>query len=671
VKLIQALLIGAAIQLQAATWSSPALAETTTATTRSIPPLIPTATFVDPGYIRNPIISPDGQKLVFRERIGKETYIGIKPIDSDAIKRFGLPEKHSLNWYRWASDNRLLISVTGVGYIYGIELPISGLIVYDMVTEKSQKLGTAAQGLDGDNILYLDPNGEYLLMSIQKSVFDNPGVYRVGIADNSLTEIIKPQNDIWRWMADDQGIVRMGFAYSRFSTKIYYRRSNDQEFRLISKIKDSDTDEEKEESLIDISRIVAGRDDGYILSNKETGRFALYKFNYLTREIGDLVFAHPENDITGFELTDDGTAIESLRYTDARDRIMWFDPLLKKRQESLDAALPGQEAWMQSRSRDGSKFVVLTTSPTDPGSYALFEPKARKLHRFAAVNDLLDPAHLAETKYVRYPSRDGLMIPAYLTLPVGRAAKGLPLIILPHGGPYGVRDTLDYNTEVQFLANRGYAVLQPNFRGSDSYGEDYYKKGEGQIGRAMQDDLDDGMDWLAKDGVIDPARVCIVGSSYGGYAAMWGVIRNPERYRCAASFAGVTDFKAQLKYDSKSLKSRYAREWKDKVRGEEDFDLDTVSPAQNAAKLVRPLLLTHGDEDSNVPYSQFKKMMAALKKAKKPVDSHTYEDEGHGFEDHANEKDWLDRLEAFLAKHNPADATAVQTIASPTKKDET
>jgi dipeptidyl aminopeptidase/acylaminoacyl peptidase len=240
------------------------------------------------------------------------------------------------------------------------------------------------------------------------------------------------------------------------------------------------------------------------------------------------------------------------------------------------------------------------------------------------------------------------------------------LIILPHGGPYGVRDTLDYNTEVQFLANRGYAVLQPNFRGSDSYGEEYYKRGEGQIGRAMQDDLDDGMDWLEKEGTIDPARVCVVGTSYGGYAAMWSVIRNPERYRCAASFAGVTDFKSQLKYDGKFVKSRYARAWRDKVRGAEDFDLDTVSPAQNAEKLTRPLLIAHGDEDSTVPYSQFTKMMKALKKAKKTVDNHTYKGEGHGFDDSVNKKDWLDRLEAFLAKHNPANAMPTLPSPSPT-----
>jgi dipeptidyl aminopeptidase/acylaminoacyl peptidase len=644
-----------------------ATAQATTAQIEQQPPIIPTATFVDRGYLRGPIISPDGQRLVFREYIGKKTFVGIKPVDGKSITRIGLPEKHTLNWYRWAGDDHLLISVTGVGQLFGEEVPISGLVGYNVKTGISQRLGRERQGLSGDDILFVDPKGDYLLMAVQKSIYEYPGIYQVGISDNALTEIVKPQSEIWNWYADDQGVVRMGLAYADRATKIYYRRSNDEKFKLISKIKESDSDEKKEEELIDLTRIVSGKDEGYVLSNKETGRFALYKFNYLTRETGDLVYGHPENDISSFSLTDDGSALESVRYTDSRDRIHWFDPLYQKRQKALETALPGEEAWMQSRSRDGSKLIVFTTSPTDPGSYALFEPKAGKLDRFALVNEQLDPKLLATTKYVRYPARDGLEIPAYLTLPVGRTPKALPLIILPHGGPFGVRDTLDYSNEVQFLANRGYAVLQPNFRGSDTYGEEYYKRGEGQIGRAMQDDLDDGMDWLVKDGIVDRARVCIVGTSYGGYAAMWGVIRNPERYRCAASFAGVTDFKSQLKYDGKSLKSRYAREWRDKVQGQEDFDLDTVSPAKNAAKLSRPLLITHGDQDSNVPYSQFKKMTEALKKAKISVDSHIYKGEGHGFEDSENEKDWLDRLEAFLAKHNPADVN-LATPPAPSPK---
>lgn len=635
------------------------------ATQKAIPPLLATADLVDPGFFRLPKISPDGLNLVFRTMKGKSTWLAIRPVVGGESKGLAMPKKHSLNWYRWAGDDHVIFSLTGVGKLFGDEVPLTGLMVYQLSTGTVKNLGLKSQGIDGDDVLYVDPAGRYLLISMQPSVYDYPNVYRVTIADNKADKIVNAQKDIWDWVADDKGVVRMGFSYGPRSTKIYYRSKEADKFELIGKLNDKDDEDERKDSLLEVTRVVSGKDEGYVLSNKETGRFALYKFNYLTREIGEKVFGHDENDVTDFSLNDDGTAIEAVTYTDARDRIVWFDEVFKKQQRMLDKALPGQEAWIQSYSRDRNRMIVFSTSSTDPGSYYLYDTASKQMGRIAGINDKINPEQLPTTQYVRYTARDGLSIPAYLTLPIGREPKNLPLIILPHGGPYDVRDTLDYNTEVQFLANRGYVVLQPNFRGSSTYGEAFYKKGEGQIGRSMQDDLDDGMDWLAKDGVIDRTRVCIVGSSYGGYAALWGVIRNPERYRCAASFAGVTDFKKQIKYSGKSMKSRYAKQWRTIVEGEQSFDLDLVSPAKQLARLTRPVLITHGDDDSTVPFSQYNTFMSELKKVGKTVDSHIYEGEGHGFDDPANEKDWLDRLEAFLAKHNPADAPGMPPAATP------
>jgi dipeptidyl aminopeptidase/acylaminoacyl peptidase len=264
---------------------------------------------------------------------------------------------------------------------------------------------------------------------------------------------------------------------------------------------------------------------------------------------------------------------------------------------------------------------------------------------------------LAPVKPVSYAARDGTVIHAYLTLPPGREAKGLPLILLPHGGPYGVRDKLDYDDEVQFLASRGYAVLQPNYRGSDGYGEAFEKLGDGQIGRAMQDDLDDAEDWAVAQGLADKGRVCVVGSSYGGYAALWAAIRNPERYRCAASFAGVTDFTRQLRYDANFFTRKNEKAWRTRVRGEDkSFDLEAVSPAKQAARLTRPILLAHGKLDSTVPFNQFKEMRDALDSAHSKLAEYlVFDKEGHGFDIPADEQKWLDGLEAFLKKNNPAD----------------
>ena len=486
------------------------------------PELIPIEIFTAPGDMSGPVLSPDGSRIVYKEKIKDKTYLTIQKVEDESRKR--LEVSSTVNWFRWAGDQRLLFSTGISASLFGVLFIRPRIYSYEIATGETELFGNRDNILWGGDVIHVDPTGRFFLMALQTNPTRYPSVYRVGLTDKSVVEILKPQKRVNQWIADNAGIVRIGLSFRGRSMRVFYRRTAREKFNLIGKIKFNGKDEENENTLHNITKIISGSDEGFILSNKETGRFALYNFNYLTREIGKKVFGHPENDVTDYNLNEEGTALLSVQYTDGRDRIIWFDDKVKKYQKRLEKAVPGQEVWIQSRSRDGKRMIVFTTSSTDPGSYYLFEPGAKKLHRFGGINDPLDPTKLAQTKYVTYAARDGLPIRAYLTLPRGRSEKALPLIIMPHGGPFGVRDTLDYNKEVQFLANRGYAILQPNYRGSDSYGEAFYEAGEGQVGRKMQDDLDDGMDWLVKQGTIDPKRVCVYGTSYGGYAAMWAVI---------------------------------------------------------------------------------------------------------------------------------------------------
>jgi len=300
-------------------------------------------------------------------------------------------------------------------------------------------------------------------------------------------------------------------------------------------------------------------------------------------------------------------------------------------------------------------MLVWNASASNPGRYYVYYLGTGKMHLLLTPYDQLVGKKLSAMESVSYRARDGLEVPAYLTLPTGRAVKSLPLIVMPHGGPF-VRDEWGYDVDAQFLANRGYVVLQPNYRGSTGYGKAYVEKGMGQWGRAMQDDLDDGVKWLVEQGKVDPKRVCIMGSSYGGYAALWAAARNPEIYRCAISFAGISDVRAMLAYDRRAFSApRYFRNWRERVQGDRDFDLDTISPLRAVDRVNIPLLIAHGEKDDNVPMTQSRRMHEALNKAKKAHEYVVYPGERHGLQEVSNNVDFLTRVEAFLAKHNPAD----------------
>jgi dipeptidyl aminopeptidase/acylaminoacyl peptidase len=327
------------------------------------------------------------------------------------------------------------------------------------------------QGLEGDDLLYVDPTGEWILLSYQRTVYDYPSVSRVTLADNKSQEVVAQRDDVWEWFADDDGVVRAGMGFTADKWSMVYRRTASEKFKKIGSAKYDDQD-----AALDILRFARESDDGFVLRNQETGRFGLYRYNFATKTVGEKVFDSPTNDVTDFDLTPDGKSVRAVWYTDDRDRIVWFDPELKKIQADIDGALKSSEAWIVSRTRDNASMLVWVGSVSNPGSYYFYRPESGMMQRLAKINEAVKSSELSPSRYIKYKARDGLEVAGYLTLPAGRDAKGLPLIVLPHGGPYGVRDSGDYDAEVQFLANRGYAVLQPNFRGSEAMAKPFTKR---------------------------------------------------------------------------------------------------------------------------------------------------------------------------------------------------
>jgi dipeptidyl aminopeptidase/acylaminoacyl peptidase len=333
------------------------------------------------------------------------------------------------------------------------------------------------------------------------------------------------------------------------------------------------------------------------------------------------------------------------------------DPAIAAAWAKVNVTFRGKNPQIVSWTQDYRKAVVRTDGPTETGSFYYMDFTANTATLIGTQYPSVKPEQVSETRYIAYKAADGMEIPAYLTLPRGREAKGLPLVVMPHGGPQS-RDDPGFDWWAQALAARGYAVLRPQFRGSDGFGVAHTRAGYGEWGRKMQTDLSDGVRWLASQGTVDPARVCIVGASYGGYAAMAGVSLDPGVYRCAVAVAGVSDLKRFLAWErtqtgaANSLGVRFWRRFMGSDQGG-DATLAAISPAQQAARFYAPILLIHGKDDLVVPYEQSELLARALQRAGKPVELVTLQGEDHWLTRGATRLQMLQATVAFLERHNP------------------
>ncbi|MBV9881918.1 MAG: S9 family peptidase, partial [Sphingomonadaceae bacterium] len=510
-----------------------------------------------------------------------------------------------------------------------------------------------------DDVIFVDPAGAYILVTAQSAADEYPDVLRVDLATGRHAIVENSRVGIWDWFADSHGTVRAGVDYSNDRVTFYYRAAAGQPLRRIDSRRYP-----QDGSVVDMVRFVGDTDHGVVVTNAVTGRFGVYDYDFATDTRGNAIFEHPTADVTSIMTGEDGH-VEGVTFEDERRHDQWLDPALQHIQAALDRALPNKVNMVLDRSRDGNRLLVWSSAADDPGSFYVYDRAANRMGPFAAPYEALDGHSFAAVRPVRFHGRDGTDIPGYLTLPPGRDERNLPLILMPHGGPFA-RDSWDFDPWVQFLASRGYAVLQVNFRGSTGYGRAYVERGYGQFGSGMIDDLEDGVDWLAQQGIADPHRVCIMGASYGGYAALWAPIRHPDRYRCAIAFAGVTDVRAILRYDSRLFSApRYSRRWRRMIEGEERTDLSLISPLQQAARLTVPVLIAHGEQDRVVPVSQSRNLVRALERAGAHPESVFYAQEQHGFTKAQDSVDFLRRVEAFLARHDPAGPAAAGAGGAP------
>jgi dipeptidyl aminopeptidase/acylaminoacyl peptidase len=389
----------------------------------------------------------------------------------------------------------------------------------------------------------------------------------------------------------------------------------------------------------------------YALSNLERDKTAIIRYDIANDKEIERLFEHPEVDVMNLSYSKKRKIITAARYYTDKNHFHFFDEQRKKLQVVLEQKLPDYEVYIASMNRAENKVLVRTRSDKSRGSYYFYDLETKEFRKLVDTSPWLNEDHLSDIVPIEYVARDGLMIYGYLTLPRGVEAKNLPVVINPHGGPW-VRDYWTFNPEVQFLANRGYAVLQMNFRGSTGYGREFWELSFKQWGKSMQDDITDGVNWLIEQGIADPKRIGIYGASYGGYATLAGLAFTPELYTCGVDYVGVSNIFTLIE-SIPPYWEPYLEMFYEQV-GHPEMDkeyLESVSPYFHVDKIKAPLFIAQGANNPRVKKEQSDTMVEALKERGVEVLYMVKDNEGHGFSNEENRFDFYREMEKFLARH--------------------
>jgi dienelactone hydrolase len=477
-------------------------------------------------------------------------------------------------------------------------------------------------------------------------------LYKANVVTGESSVAGKADRHTFMWLAESDGTPRVRWDGRRNGATRVLMRTAGGDWDVIARFGSREIDELK---VIGFT----GNPGVAIVADRRGGdRYALSEYQLASRTLGRLLLDHPAVDVgwpVGNVLSDDTGEMLGACFVDDVWYCRYFDTERNRLQQKFEAMFADSTAVrMISWSNDRKRIVIATSGPRNPGAYFLYDVAKDAVSTIGRRHPSLPQRELGETMVIRYTARDGAKIPGYLTLPPGKGEKNLPLVVMPHGGPE-TRDYAAFDPWVQMFANRGYAVLQPNFRGSGGYGKRFTEAGYRQWGRLMQDDITDGVKALVKEGTADPNRICIVGASYGGYAALAGGAFTPDLYKCVVSVSGISDIAKMMenedyKAQGDSFTYDYWRRWV----GDPAVDAEqmkAVSPINFAAKFRSPVLLIHGTDDDVALVSQSTSMKDALRKAGKQVELKLIENEGHALIQQGAKLYLLTEVERFVTAH--------------------
>lgn len=602
-------------------------------------------------------LSPDGSKIALVMTDGEQRFMAVRTLDGRLVGGIKAGSA-KLRGITWAGEDHIIMVMSQTTEVFDIAGPAREYymaIDYNLVTRKQNFLLRAqpsSMNVILDAPMVRTVNGQPMVFLEGVHFLNDTGentLFRVNLKDGYTRMLDGAREDTDDWLVDAVGEPVAQSLYDGKKGRWSLRMKVGSSWKLV----------DEADSLMGSYGLSGfGRDGKSVLvwrvDDKHADVLREYRANGQHEDLpGDL-------DLSGLLHDPDNLALlggyglkgDDLVYT-------FFDPAAQKSWDAVTKAFPGDRVSLASWSRDRKQVVVHVDSATDGPAYSLVDLNTKKAEWLGETYRGLPPAAISPVRPIKYKAADGLEITGYLTLPRGRDPKNLPLIVLPHGGPEG-RDSPGFDWWSQALASRGYAVLQPNFRGSEGFGWDFVKAGFGEWGKKMQTDLSDGVRELTRQGVVDPKRVCVVGASYGGYAALAGATLDRGVYRCAVSVAGPSDLRKFLLTNIRNnngVAGASQRYWLRFMGadGAKDPDLAAISPAQQAAKVDVPVLLIHGKDDTVVRYDQSQAMADALKKAGKPVSFVTLDGEDHWLSRGATRLKMLTETVAFVEKHNPPD----------------
>jgi dipeptidyl aminopeptidase/acylaminoacyl peptidase len=601
-------------------------------------PLLDLKTFFKNGEKSTFRISPDGNYFSYRaDYKGKMNIYVQKANDSTAV-RVTSDTSRSIGGYFWkgsrivytqdigGDENFQLFSVKPDGTDTKALTPFPGIRtdIYDGLTEVSGKEKELIVGINKRVKEYFDP-------------------YSINIETGELKLLYENKNNYDSWITDNAGTIRLASKTDGVNITWNYRNSATDTFTalLTTSFKEafSAVGFDKDNKVI------------YALTNIGRDKITLVEYDPTAKKELKEIYSNKDYDLAGIFYDKKKQALVNVTWDAEKRESHFFDKEWEDIQQGLDKKFVGYLADIVSFDDARTKAIVWVGNDRSPAKYYLYDFKTKESKEAANPYPWINEKQMSHSKPITYKTRDGLTIHGYLTLPVGVDAKNLPVVVNPHGGPWA-RDSWGYNNEVQFLANRGYAVLQMNFRGSTGYGRKFWESSFKEWGKKMQDDITDGVEWLKKEGIANPKQIAIYGASYGGYATLAGATFTPDLYAAAVDYVGVSNLFTFMKTIPPYWKP-YLDQFHEMVGNpvKDSLLMAEASPALHAEKIKAPLFVAQGANDPRVNKAESDQMVAALKKRGVDVEYMVKNDEGHGFHNQDNQYDFYGAMEKFLDKH--------------------